>query len=220
LGFRVGNACFSHLMFADDTLIFCDARSSQLRYLWSLFLLFEAVSGLKVNLAKSNLIPMRNVVQVGRLGDILGCEVASLPVKYLGLHLGASYKSTRIWDGVIEKVKNRSASWKRLYLSKGGRVTLIKSTLSNIPTYYMSLFPISVSVATRIEKLQRDFLWGEMGEEFKYHLVSWAKVCTPTSEGGLALEIWCVQPRAVWEMVMALWYGMRCLVESCGGFQV
>jgi len=187
-GFRVGNASFLHLLFADDTLIFCDARSSKLRYLRSLFLLFEAVSGLKVNLAKSNLILVGNVVQVGRLADILGCEVASLPVKYLGLPLGASYKSTRIWDGVIEKVENRLASWKRLYLSKGGRVTLIKSTLSNIPTYYMSLFPIPVCVATCIEKLPRDFLWGGMGEEFKYHLVSWAKVCTPISKGGLGIR--------------------------------
>jgi len=49
---------------------------------------------------------------VGSLADILGCEVASLPVKYLGLPFGASYKSTRIWDGVIEKVENRLASWK------------------------------------------------------------------------------------------------------------
>jgi hypothetical protein len=55
-------------------------------------------------------------------------RVASLPVKYLDLPLGASYKSTRMWDGVIEKIEKRLASWKMLYLSKGGRVTLIKST--------------------------------------------------------------------------------------------
>jgi hypothetical protein len=67
-------------------------------------------------------------------------------------------------------------------------VTLIKSTLSNLPTYYMSLFPIPVSVASCIEKLQRDFLWGGMGEEFKYHLVSWVKVCTPISKGGLGIR--------------------------------
>jgi len=184
----VGDASFSHLLFVDDTLIFCDASSSKLRSLRSLFLLFEVVSGLKVNLAKSSIIPVENVAQVGRLANILECEVASLPVMYLGLPLGASYKSTRIWDGVIEKVEKRLASWKRLYLSKGGRVTIIKSTLSNLPTYYMSLFPIPVSVASCIEKLQRDFLWGGMGEEFKYHLVSWEKVCTPISNGGLGIR--------------------------------
>lgn len=115
------------------TLILCDASSSKLRYLRNLFLLFEAVLGLKVNLAKSSLIPVGDAVQVGSLADILWCEVAYLPVKYLGLPLGASYKSTRIWDGVIEKVENRLASWNMLHLSKGGRVTLITGTLSNSP---------------------------------------------------------------------------------------
>jgi hypothetical protein len=46
-----------------------------------------------------------------------------------------------------------------VYLSKGGRVTLIKSTSSNMPTYMLSLFPILTYVAKRIEKIQRDFLW-------------------------------------------------------------
>jgi hypothetical protein len=71
-----------------------------------------------------------------------------------------------------------------LYLSKGSKATLVKSTLANLPTYYLSLFPIPGSVAARIEKLQRDFLWGRIGEEFKYHLVSWSKVCIPISESG------------------------------------
>jgi hypothetical protein len=67
-----------------------------------------------------------------------------------------------------------------LYLSKGGRITLINSTLSNLPTYFMSLFPLPASVANRIEKLQ--------GNEFKYHLVRWSKVCTPISKEGLGIK--------------------------------
>jgi hypothetical protein len=51
-----------------------------------------------------------------------------------------------------------------------------------------SLFPIHASVANRIEKLQRDFIWGGIGEEFKFHLVSWDKVCSLISEGGLGIH--------------------------------
>jgi hypothetical protein len=65
---------------------------------------------------------------------------------------------------------------------------LIKSTLANISTYYMSLFKIPTKVANRIEKLQRDFLWSGVGKEFKYHLVKWSKVCSPLLEGGLNLR--------------------------------
>jgi hypothetical protein len=187
-GFKIGDTDFSHLLFADDTLIFCSAHSSELRNLRSLFLLFEAVSSLKVNLAKSNLIPVGHVDQAERLADILGCGFATLPAKYLGPPLGASYKFTHIWDGVVEKIEHRLASWKRLYLSKGGRVTLIKSTLANVPTYFLSLFHLPRSVAAQLEKLQRDFLWGGLGEGSKVHLVKWSKVCSPISNGGLGIQ--------------------------------
>jgi hypothetical protein len=156
----------SHLMFADDTLVFCGANPDYQRYLRVLFLCFEVVSSLKINLAKSVLVPVGNVDNVTGLADILGCGVSSLPLKYLGLPLGACYKAKPIWNGVVEKIERRLASWKRM-LSKGGRITLIKSTLSNLPTYLLSLFLIPASVANRIEKLYRDFLWGRIGERIQ-----------------------------------------------------
>ena len=75
-----------------------------------------------------------------------------------------------------------------MYLSKGGRVTLIKSTLSNLPTYFLSLFPTSAAMANQIEKLQRNFLWGGIGDEPKFHLVNWATVCSPIASGGLGIR--------------------------------
>jgi hypothetical protein len=153
-----------------------------------LLLSFEAVSGLKINLDKSVLVPVGHVDNMDDLAGILGCGVSSLPLKYLGLPLGAPFKAKSSWDEVVGKIERRLASWKQLYLSKGGRVTLIKSTLSNLPTYFLSLFPIPSSVANRIEKLHQDFLWGSTGEEFKFHLVNWSKVCSPISNGSLGIQ--------------------------------
>lgn len=141
-----------------------------------------------INLGKSELVPIGEVENVDHLAHILGCRVASLPMTYFGLPLGASFKATSIWNGVIEKVERWLASWKKLYLSKGGRLTRIKSMLSNIPTYYLSLFPIPVSVAQRLKKLQKDFLWSGIGVEVKFHLVNWHTNCTPIKECDLGVR--------------------------------
>ena len=81
--------------------------------------------------------------------DVLGCKQGSLPMKYLGLPLGAHFKDRSIWNPILEKVERKLAGWKRYYLFKGGRDTLI-----NLPTYFLSLFPILTVVANRIQKLQ------------------------------------------------------------------
>ena len=74
--------------------------------------------------------------------------------------LVGNFEDKTIWNPILEKMERRLVGWKRLYLFKGGRVTLIKSTLSNLPTYFLSLFPIPAAVANRIAKIQRNFLLG------------------------------------------------------------
>ena len=67
------------------------------------------------------------------LAIIFGSRLALSPNKYLGLPLGAPYKSASICNGIVEKMERQLANWKRLYLFKGGRLTLIKSTYPNFP---------------------------------------------------------------------------------------
>jgi hypothetical protein len=192
-GFSVDNSNaaglkVSHMLFADDTLVFCGATRDQLYHLKGVMLCFEAVSGLRINLGKFEIVPVGPVADVENLVQVLGGRVGSLPMKYLGLPLGARYKSKEIWNPILEKMERRLAGWKRSCLSKGGRLTLIKSTLSSLPTYFLSLFVVPASVAHRIEKLQGDFLWGGLGDEFKFHLVNWRTIRAPIQQGGLGLR--------------------------------
>ena len=178
----------THLLFADDTLVFCEAKEDQLTHLCWLLMWFEALSGLKVNMEKSELIPVGRVENVGELADEFGYKVGNLPSTYLGMPLGAPFKSSGVWDGIEERFKRRLAMWKRQYISKGGRITVIRSTLSNLPIYFMSIFQIPRAVRIRLEKIQRDFLWGGGALEQKPHLVRWSIVCDDKGKGGLGVK--------------------------------
>ena len=112
---------------------------------------------MKINLGKSKIFPIRGSENVEALAVELGCKVGTLPTKYLGLPLRAPHKSAGVWDPIEERFRRRLANWEAPIISKGGRVTLI---LSNLPIYFMSLFRILSLMCKRLEKIQRDFLWG------------------------------------------------------------
>ncbi|RVW98823.1 LINE-1 reverse transcriptase-like [Vitis vinifera] len=187
-GDRRHNLKISHLFFADDTIMFCEANKEHLTHLSWILLWFEAASGLRINLDKSEIIPVGVVEEIEEMAVELGCRVGSLPSQYLGLPLGAPNKAPSVWDGVEEKVRRRLAWWKRQYISKGGRITLIRSTLASMPIYHMSLFRMPKSVARRLDKVQRDFLWGGGSVERKAHLIKWEAICEDKSKGGLGLR--------------------------------
>ena len=114
---------------------------------------FEVSSGLKINLDKSVLIPVGAVENANALVAELGCHTRSLSSTYLGLPLGAPHKSVAVWDSIEERMCKRLACWNRNYISKGGRVILIKSTLASLPLYQMSMIIMPILVAKGLEKL-------------------------------------------------------------------
>ena len=99
----------SHLLFADDTLIFCDTNIDQMLILHMVLIWFEAVSSLKVNLGKSELVAMGAVHNMDLLVAVLGCKQGSLPMKYLGLPLGAKFKDKSILNPILEKMERKLA---------------------------------------------------------------------------------------------------------------
>ena len=155
-------------------------------YLSWLLMWFEAILGLKINLTKSELILLRRVENLDELALVLGHKV--LLTTYLGFPLGAPFNSLVAWDGVEERFHKRLVLWKIQYISKGGKLTLIRSTLSSLSIYFLSLFRMPRFVRLRLEKIQRDFLWGGETLDSKPHLVKWDTVCSDRRMGGLGVR--------------------------------
>lgn len=106
------------------------------------------------------------------LAKTLGCQIASLPTKYLGMPLDANNKKLEIWSEVLEKCDKKLARWKSQKLSLGSRLTLIKSVMDALPTYMMSLFPIPKSIEKKINRVRRSFLW--QGNKEKRGYIIWS----------------------------------------------
>ena len=77
------------------------------------------------------------------------------------------------------------------------RITLIRSTLSSMPIYLIFLMRMPKYVVIRLEKTQRDFLWGGGALDKRPHLVSWKVVCTYKRKGGLGVKSLVILNRAL-----------------------
>ena len=61
---------------------------------------------MKVKVGKSEIVPIGEVNNLTALADIFSCRVGSLPMKYLGMSLGTSFKTTYIWNPILEKMED------------------------------------------------------------------------------------------------------------------
>lgn len=167
----------SHLQFVDDTILFCSNDLGEILSIKMVLRWFQEMSGLKINMSKSMLCGVGIQEQtVSNLALIIGCKSGELPMKYLGLPLGANPRKIQTWAPVIEKVEKVLKVWRRSRMTLAGRLTLLISNMSSLPIYYMSLFKMPATVANKIERMQRRFLWGDSEEKRKLHLINWEKL--------------------------------------------
>nr|GEY82526.1 RNA-directed DNA polymerase, eukaryota [Tanacetum cinerariifolium] len=86
----------------------------------------------------------RDIVLQG--ASSIGCKILSTPFMYLGVTVGNRMSQLSAWRSTIDKVHARLSKWKAKTLSVGGRLTLIKSILSTVPLYTMSIYKVPKGV--------------------------------------------------------------------------
>lgn len=176
------------LQYADGTLILLKGETDQATALKEILDSFTRFSGLQINYHKSTLVPIHLAEESKEMvTQILQCPTSSLPCSYLGLPLSTTKSTHNMLLPVISKVDKYLAGW--MPLSKGGRLTMINSVISAIPTYYMSCCIWPEKSIEAIDKIKRAFLWqGEKSIKGGHCLVAWKTVLLQKQQGGLGIR--------------------------------
>ncbi|KAK2661945.1 hypothetical protein Ddye_000519 [Dipteronia dyeriana] len=119
------------------------------------------------------------------LADICGSPITMNLSNYLGVPLIHGRITKNTYKEILLKTQKRLASWKSASLSFAGRCTLVKSVASALPIYAMQSIKLPTEVCSDLDKLNRDFIWGNNTDIKKVHLVKWDIVCAPKKRGGL-----------------------------------
>lgn len=191
-GFKFGSSkvIISHLQYVDDTILVgeaCDVNFWTMKAILLFF--FELVSGLKINYHKSCLVGVTvDTSFLCSAAEFLNCKVGGLPFKYLGLPVGANPREASTWQPLLNALVKRLYSWKNRYLSLDGRIVLINSILSSIPTYFLSFMKMPLKVWREVVRIQREFLWGGTSGGKKIPWVKWSDVCKSRDKSGLGVK--------------------------------
>lgn len=190
----------SHLMFADDLLLFARADVPSVQILYQTFQKFSQASGLEANLDKTEMY-MGGVSDSDKqqILHVLPVSLGSLPFKYLGIPLSSKKLTYVQCKPLLEKIIARMKCWSVKFLSYSGRLQLIKSVIFGMQTYWSQIFILPKKLIKEIEKMSRVFLWTGNVHPSRRALVAWESVCLPKTAGG-----WNVVSLLVWNKVAVM----------------
>jgi hypothetical protein len=192
-GIKMASSCppISHILFADDVLIFSKSNVSEAWVILNCLLKYSSWLGQRINMSKSAIFFSRNCHDSikAAVNGVLNLAPIVARAKYLGIplfmHRSKQTSFMELKDSIFAKI----TGWKARLLSQAARTTLVKSVANAIPTYVMYLFLIPKTLCSAINSGLRKFWWSfPQHKKHSLSLLSWGSICKPISLGGLGIR--------------------------------
>ncbi|XP_042964739.1 uncharacterized protein LOC122298962 [Carya illinoinensis] len=185
-----GTPLISHLMYADDIIIFANGGKKSMRGLMEVLNLYETWTGQILNKNKSAILFSKKISDPRKSSIIrmIGFSEGSFPFNYLGVPIVMGRLKVCDFGDLIGRFNKKVAGWKMKLLSTGGRVILLRHVLSSMATHLMVVLHVPHGVYVALNRIMSSFFWGDFEGKGKRKWVAWKYTCQPTEEGGLGIR--------------------------------
>jgi len=161
----------THVLYADDIMIFCTGLKSNIRELISRF-----YTG-SMSVSRAHMI-----------ANMLGFNVGAVPFLYLGCPIFQGKAKVIHFRTITGKIKNKLSTWKGTVLSIMGRVQLVKSIIHGMLVYYFHIYLWPKRLLCLLDSWIKNFIWSGDVLARKVCTVSWSIMSRSWAEGGLDIK--------------------------------
>ncbi|XP_026445199.1 uncharacterized protein LOC113345732 [Papaver somniferum] len=177
----------THLLFADDILIFAKADMHNIAGILDVLEKFGMYSGQMLNFGKSSVYFSKNISLENKtfLTNALKMSEMKDSDKYLGVTLLLGRDKTKAFKPILQSFGSRYKNWKGKTMNHSARTTMVKHVLNTLPSHKMRSFRIPKTMITQLDTLQRQFWWGK---EKGLFFIGWNKLMVPKALGGLGFR--------------------------------
>ncbi|XP_042939495.1 uncharacterized protein LOC122274525 [Carya illinoinensis] len=167
-----GGTKVTHLLFADDCIIFGKASWSEWRKIMSILEFPNAKKNAKEGVLKE-----------------LGARLVTSCEKYLGLPIMVGRSKYDSFRSIKDRIWQRVNNWKHKFLFPTGKEVLLKAAIQAVPNYHMNVFRLPRKLCKEIVAVMEKFWWGFKENERKIQWKSWSKMGgLSKADGGLGFR--------------------------------
>ncbi|XP_057803758.1 uncharacterized protein LOC131019091 [Salvia miltiorrhiza] len=185
-----GTAFPTHLLYADDILVFGRATTANARKITHILEFYGSISGQICSMEKSHVYfgdktpnrLRRHII------NILNFRKGSLPFNYLGVPIFSGRVKASFLRAIHDRIILKVARWKGMQLSMAGRICLVKSVIQSSITHSMMVYRWPRSLIKDLDLKCRNFIWTGDVSKRPSCPVRWARVCAIKEEGGLGIR--------------------------------